>query len=89
MNATHQRLVAVLFLVLGFLLTMNLFAQTETASVRGQVTDPSGALIPGAIIRFTAADAKVFSGVDNFVRYLRVKESAARYLRRYRHCSRL
>ncbi len=63
MNATHQRLVAVLFLVLGFLLTMNLFAQTETASVRGQVTDPSGALIPGAIIRFTAADAKVFSAL--------------------------
>ena len=63
MNATHQRYVAVLFLVLGFLLTINLFAQTETVTVRGQVTDPSTALIPGAIVRFKAGDAKEFSAV--------------------------
>src|SRR5450631_3543719 len=65
MKATHQRIVSVMFLVLGLLLTLNLFAQNETASVRGQVTDPSGALIPGAIVRFTAGDAKVFSALTS------------------------
>lgn len=63
MKANHQRYFAIIFLVLGFLLTLNLFAQTETATVRGQVTDPSGALIPGASVRFAAGDAKVFSAL--------------------------
>jgi hypothetical protein len=62
-STTYQRYVAILFFALGFLLTLNLFAQTETSTVRGQVTDPSGALIPGAIVRFTSGDAKVFSAV--------------------------
>src|ERR1700760_2891269 len=44
------------FLALGLLLTVNLFAQSGTATLRGMVTDPSGAVIPGATLTLTSAD---------------------------------
>jgi hypothetical protein len=61
MNATHQKAFAILTFVLGFVLTLNLAAQTGTSTVRGQVTDPSGALVPGATVSLTGAGAKAFS----------------------------
>jgi hypothetical protein len=53
MNATHQKAFIIVLFVMGFLFTLNLAAQTGTATVRGQVTDPSGALVPGATVTLT------------------------------------
>jgi hypothetical protein len=61
MNATRQKAFVLLLFVLGFLLTLNLFGQSETATLRGQVTDPSGALVPGATVSLTAGGSKAFS----------------------------
>jgi hypothetical protein len=61
MNTTRQKSLAILFFVLGFVLTLNLFGQTGTATVRGQVTDPSGALVPGATVSLTDEAGKAFS----------------------------
>jgi hypothetical protein len=61
MTITRQKTVAILFFVLGFVLTINLFGQSETATVRGQVTDPSGALVPGATVSLTADGGKSYS----------------------------
>ena len=60
MKTTHQKIFTAIFLVLGFLLTLNLFGQTETGAVRGLVTDPSGALIAGATVSLVDDAAKSF-----------------------------
>jgi hypothetical protein len=61
MKTNRYTTLAILFFVLGFLLTLNLFAQTQTATVRGQVTDPSGALIPGATVTLTAGGGRALA----------------------------
>ena len=61
MKSNRHTIIAVIFFALGFLLTINLFAQTETAIVRGQVTDPSGALVPGATVSLATGSANSFS----------------------------
>ncbi len=61
MKSNRYRTLAVIFFALGFLLTINLFAQTEPATVRGQVTDPSGALVPGATVSLAAGSANPLS----------------------------
>ena len=51
----------VLFLITGFVLGLQ--AQTETASIRGSVTDPSGAVVPNAIVRLINSDRGLTSQV--------------------------
>ena len=61
MKVTRQKAFATLFFILGLVLTLNLFGQSETATVRGQVTDPSGALVPGASVTLTTDGGKSVS----------------------------
>ena len=49
----------VVFVVLLFaVLTLNMPAQTATGTLRGRITDPSGAVIPQATVAATSADGK-------------------------------
>jgi hypothetical protein len=61
MSLTRQKAFVILFLMLGGLFSLNLFAQTGTATVRGRVTDPSGALVVGATVSLTGGGAKTIS----------------------------
>ncbi|MGB8260337.1 MAG: carboxypeptidase regulatory-like domain-containing protein, partial [Terracidiphilus sp.] len=53
----RPNLLAILVFVLGGLVSAGLNAQTGSAVLRGQVTDPSGALVPGATVTLAGADA--------------------------------
>jgi Carboxypeptidase regulatory-like domain len=48
-------------LVLALLLTMPMFAQNNTGIISGRITDPTGAVVPGAQITVTQTD----TGVDS------------------------
>jgi hypothetical protein len=61
MSAIRQKTFFLLFFVLCFLFTMNLFGQSQAATVRGQVTDPSGALVPGATVSLAGSGGKPLS----------------------------
>src|SRR5947209_1397241 len=45
-----------LLIVAAFVAQGNIFAQTTFASITGLVTDPSGAVIPGAVVTVTKLD---------------------------------
>jgi Carboxypeptidase regulatory-like domain len=57
MNSICQRLFAVALFLLCVVPAVPVRGQTETSILRGQVTDPSGALVPGATVSLTKADA--------------------------------
>src|SRR5271157_5880727 len=61
MNSNRPILLAVLVFVLGLLASAGLHAQAGSAVLRGQVTDPSGALVPGATVTLAGADAHTFT----------------------------
>ena len=55
-----------IFAVLFFaVLTANMPAQTASGTLRGRITDPSGAVIPNARVAVTTADGKSVTGVTN------------------------
>src|SRR5450631_2930702 len=45
--------------------TTGLFAQTATGTLRGKVTDPSGAVISGAIVTATSANGQKSTATTN------------------------
>ncbi len=51
----------VLVVLLGLAFVRGLPAQTGTASLHGQVTDPSGAVVPGATVQVTTPDGQMQS----------------------------
>ena len=53
----------VLFLAV---LTVDMPAQTTSGTLRGRITDPSGAVIPQATVAATSADGKTVTVVSNF-----------------------
>jgi hypothetical protein len=61
MNATRPKTFVFILFLFGFLCSMNLFGQSQAATVRGQVSDPSGALVPGATVSLTASGGKSLS----------------------------
>src|SRR2546429_3216906 len=61
MSSSRLGSVAILFC---FLMTAA-WAQIGTASLKGQVTDPSGAVIPGATVTATGPGGKVKVGTTN------------------------
>src|ERR1035438_5243931 len=52
-------------LLLFAILTANLPAQTASGTLRGRITDPSGAVIPNATVAATTADGKSATTVTN------------------------
>ena len=61
MKATHARASFLLLFVLGLFLSQQVWGQAAVGAVSGQVTDPSGALVPGASIRLAGEDGKAFA----------------------------
>ncbi|MGH9567459.1 MAG: carboxypeptidase-like regulatory domain-containing protein, partial [Candidatus Angelobacter sp.] len=57
--------IVIVFAVILALTAFPLAAQTATGALRGRVTDPSGAVIPGASITAIAADGKKTTTTTN------------------------
>ena len=60
-----MRTCAIFVVLLFSILTVNLPAQTASGTLRGRITDPSGAVIPNATVTATAADGKSVTTVTN------------------------
>jgi hypothetical protein len=73
MNKANNTLLRIVVLVLfAFTTSVALWAQTGEVSLRGQVTDPSGAVIPGASVTLV--------GPDGSIREAQTDESEGRYV---------
>ena len=59
------RTTAVMILCVTLLLATTAFAQTSTGSLRGKVSDPSGAVVQNAKVAASGADGKVVSTTSN------------------------
>ncbi|HEY5178091.1 MAG TPA: carboxypeptidase regulatory-like domain-containing protein [Terriglobales bacterium] len=60
-----MRACAIFVVLLFALLTANMPAQTASGTLRGRITDPSGAVIPNATVAATTADGKSVTAVTN------------------------
>jgi hypothetical protein len=60
-----MRTCAILGVLLFAILTANLPAQTASGTLRGRITDPSGAVIPNATVAATTADGKSVTVTTN------------------------
>src|ERR1700687_2336151 len=60
-----MRTCAIVVLLLFALLTADMPAQTASGTLRGRITDPSGAVIPQATVAATSADGKSVTAVTN------------------------
>ena len=61
-----MRTCAVVVVLLFTVLAADMPAQTSSGTLRGRITDPSGAVIPQATIAATSADGKTATVVTNF-----------------------
>src|SRR4030095_15265404 len=52
----HLKSVALLFLLLVLSISSAVQGQTDRSSIRGTITDPNGAVIPGASVRIVNSD---------------------------------
>jgi hypothetical protein len=60
-----MRACAIFVVLLFALLTANMPAQTASGTLRGRITDPSGAVIPNATVAATTANGKSVTAVTN------------------------
>src|ERR1035437_641836 len=60
-----MRTCAIFVVLLFAVLTPNTPAQTASGTLRGRITDPSGAVIPNATVAATTADGKSATTVTN------------------------
>src|SRR5579863_1881038 len=70
-----MRSCAIILLVLSMLAAFGV-AQTSTGTLRGRVTDPSGAVIPQANVTITASNGKSVTATTNQQGIYEVKELA-------------
>src|SRR6266568_730406 len=75
---THRTVCRLLFPLLLFVVAnSSAHAQTETGTIRGSVTDPSGAVVPGATVRLIDVDrgpqTEVATGNGGFYTFVSVR----------------